>query len=164
MKFDWEKYGVLIATYFWGKLMELTGVVASGLGRAQIFMAQTHYQDQFREILGATAWPGTLNIELSGENLERYRQLRFLAGLEELEGTGVAHPVRVHGFEREGRSFGGATAFLAMISKKGENWCKCAILIPDLTRHTETAEIIASAFLRELLPVNDGDEVRLIIE
>lgn len=51
-----------------------------------------------------------------------------------------------------------------MISKKGENWCKCAILIPDLTRHTETAEIIASSFLRELLPVNDGDEVRLIIE
>ena len=35
--------------------------------------------------------------------------------------------------------------------------------IPDLTRHTETAEIIASSFLRELLPVNDGDEVRLII-
>jgi CTP-dependent riboflavin kinase len=132
--------------------MEMTGVVASGLGRAQIFMAQTHYQDQFREILGATAWPGTLNIELSDENLERYRQLRFLAGLDELEGAGVAHPVRVHGFEREGRSFGGATAFLAMISKKGENWCKCAILIPDLTRHTETAEIIASSFLRELLP------------
>ena len=75
--------------------MQMTGVVASGLGRAQIFMAQTHYQDQFREILGATAWPGTLNIELSEESLERYRQLRFLAGLEELEGTGVAHPLRV---------------------------------------------------------------------
>ena len=50
--------------------MQMTGVVASGLGRAQIFMAQTHYQDQFREILGATAWPGTLNIELSEENLK----------------------------------------------------------------------------------------------
>ena len=68
--------------------MELSGTVASGLGRAQIFMAQTHYQDQFREILGATAWPGTLNIELSGSDLESYRQLRYLAGLEEVGGEG----------------------------------------------------------------------------
>ena len=126
-------------------------------------MAQTHYQDQFREILGATAWPGTLNIELSEENLQRYRQLRFLAGLEELEGAGSL--ILSEFMVSRGRGvLSGCTAFLAMISKKGENWYKCAILIPDLTRHTETAEIIASSFLRELLPVNDGDEVRLIIE
>ena len=73
---------------------------------------------------------GDVKHRVIGRKPERYRQLRFLAGLEELEGTGVAHPLRVHGFEREGRSFGGATAFLAMISKKGENWCKCAILFP----------------------------------
>ena len=37
----------------------------------------------------------------------------------------------------------------------------CAILIPDLTRHTRTAEVISSSFLREALPCEDGDEVTI---
>ena len=69
--------------------------------------------------------------------------------------------VYLPGFEREGRSFGGATAFPASISSDGENWIKCAILIPDLTRHTKTAEVISSSFLRERLPCSDEDMVTL---
>mgnify|MGYP001164860146 FL=1 len=143
--------------------MKLAGTVASGLGRAQIFMSQAHYQEQFKEILGATAWPGTLNIELTGADLESYMELRNIAVPGASDGSQEVEPLRVNGFEREGRSFGGATAFLASISKDGQNWQRCAILIPDLTRHTETAEIIATSFLRELLPVNDGDMIHLII-
>ena len=142
----------------------IQGKVASGLGRAQVFMSQPHYQDQFRDVLGATAWPGTLNIELQAENLEIYTGLRSVAGLSDSGTIGDVEPHRINGFEREGRSFGGATAFLASISKNGSSWYECAILIPDLTRHTETAEIIASSFLRELLPVNDGEFVFLMIK
>ena len=142
----------------------IQGKVASGLGRAQVFMSQPHYQDQFRDVLGATAWPGTLNIEVIGENLEIYTRLRAVAGLCEGDTIEEVKPHRINGFEREGRSFGGATAFLASISKDGSSWHECAILIPDLTRHTETAEIIASSFLRELLPVDDGDLVSLVIK
>ena len=142
----------------------IQGKVASGLGRAQVFMSQPHYQDQFRDVLGATAWPGTLNIEVIGENLETYTGLRAVAGLCDGDNIEDVEPHRINGFEREGRSFGGATAFLASISKDGSSWHECAILIPDLTRHTETAEIIASSFLRELLPVNDGDFVSLLVK
>ena len=142
----------------------IRGKVASGLGRAQVFMSQPHYQDQFRDVLGATAWPGTLNIEVMGENLETYSGLRAVAGLCDGDNIEGVEPHRINGFEREGRSFGGATAFLASISKDGSSWYECAILIPDLTRHTETAEIIASSFLRELLPVNDGDLVSLLVK
>ena len=142
----------------------IQGKVASGLGRAQVFMSQPHYQDQFRDVLGATAWPGTLNIEVIGENLETYTGLRAVAGLCDGDNVEGVEPHRINGFEREGRSFGGATAFLASISKDGSSWHECAILIPDLTRHTETAEIIASSFLRELLPVNDGDFVSLLVK
>ena len=46
--------------------MRIRGKVSSGLGRAHVFMAQTHYQEQFKQILGKTAWPGTLNVEVSG--------------------------------------------------------------------------------------------------
>jgi CTP-dependent riboflavin kinase len=126
-------------------------------------MSQPHYQEQFREVLGATAWPGTLNIEVIGENLEIYAGLRAVAGLCDGDTIEDVEPRRINGFEREGRSFGGATAFLASISRDGSSWHGCAILIPDLTRHTETAEIIASSFLRELLPADDGDFVSLIV-
>ena len=146
------------------KQTRIQGKVASGLGRAQIFMSQPHYQDQFRDVLGATAWPGTLNIEVIDENLETYTGLRAVAGLCDGDNIEGVEPHRINGFEREGRSFGGATAFLASISKDGSSWHECAILIPDLTRHTETAEIIASSFLRELLPVNDGDFVSLLVK
>ncbi|MBD50660.1 MAG: hypothetical protein CMB08_01895 [Euryarchaeota archaeon] len=146
------------------KQTRIQGKVASGLGRAQVFMSQPHYQDQFRDVLGATAWPGTLNIEVMGENLETYSGLRAVAGLCDGDNIEGVEPHRINGFEREGRSFGGATAFLASISKDGSSWHECAILIPDLTRHTETAEIIASSFLRELLPVNDGDFVSLLVK
>jgi CTP-dependent riboflavin kinase len=38
---------------------------------------------------------------------------------------------------------------------------KCAILIPDLTRHTDVVEVIASAFLREAFDLLDGDELSI---
>ena len=141
--------------------MHLSGVVSSGLGRAHVFMSQTHYQNQFKDILGSGAWPGTLNVDLYGDNLSNYRGLRVLAGLEEGEGVEGAVPIRIQGFERSGRSFGGATAFKAEISRGGDDWVPCAILIPDLTRHTRTAEVISSSFLREALPCVDGDEVAI---
>ena len=141
--------------------MHLSGVVSSGLGRAHVFMSQTHYQNQFKDILGSGAWPGTLNVDLYGDNLSNYRGLRVLAGLEEGEGVEGAVPIRIQGFERSGRSFGGATAFKAEISRGVDDWVPCAILIPDLTRHTRTAEVISSSFLREALPCEDGDEVTI---
>ena len=141
--------------------MHLSGVVSSGLGRAHVFMSQPHYPNQVQDLLGSGAWPGTLNVELYGDNLSNYRGLRVLAGLEEGEGIEGAVPIRIQGFERSGRSFGGATAFKAEISRGGDDWVPCAILIPDLTRHTRTAEVISSSFLREALPCEDGDEVTI---
>ena len=141
--------------------MRLSGTVASGLGRAHVFMAQTHYQEQFKSVLGAGAWPGTLNVDVDEKDIDKYRELRIEAGLEKGETTTKIESVRIAGFERDGRSFGGATAFPASITSNGEKWIRCAILIPDLTRHTETAEVISSSFLREVLACSDGDIVTL---
>jgi len=141
--------------------MELSGTVTSGLGRAHVFMAQSHYQEQFKTVLGSSAWPGTLNVDILEDGISTYQELRTIAGLEEGEISADIESIRIVGFEREGRSFGGATAFHASISSDGENWIKCAILIPDLTRHTKTAEVISSSFLRERLPCSDEDMVTL---
>ncbi|MAC97934.1 MAG: DUF120 domain-containing protein [Euryarchaeota archaeon] len=141
--------------------MELSGTVTSGLGRAHVFMAQSHYQEQFKTVLGSGAWPGTLNVDILEDEINTYQKLRVIAGLEQGENSSETESIRIAGFEREGRSFGGATAFPASISSDGEHWINCAILIPDLTRHTETAEVISSSFLRERLPCSDGDLVTL---
>ena len=141
--------------------MELSGTVTSGLGRAHVFMAQSHYQEQFKTVLWSGAWPGTLNVDILEDEINTYQKLRVIAGLEQGENSSETESIRIAGFEREGRSFGGATAFPASISSDGEHWINCAILIPDLTRHTETAEVISSSFLRERLPCSDGDLVTL---
>ncbi|HJM67153.1 MAG TPA: DUF120 domain-containing protein [Candidatus Thalassarchaeaceae archaeon] len=153
--------------------MRLSGKVTSGLGRAAVFMSQPHYQDQFRKIIGATAWPGTLNVHVENNDLSNYIALRQKAGIDTLDldpkfmetvstiDTTIIESFRIRGFLREGRSFGGATAFQAEISANESETISCAILIPDLTRHVEVIEVIADVFLRESLDIEDGSIVNL---
>ena len=155
--------------------MELTGVVSSGLGRAQVFMAQDHYQSQFKKILGREVWPGTLNVQVDGEHLSKYVALRNCSGVdtldidpeikansENIDVSGI-HALRIRGFLREGRSFGGATGFHATLRKSGSSESiDCAILIPDLTRHVDVVEVISVNYLRDALDLKDGDQVTLI--
>ena len=148
--------------------MRLSGKVSSGLGRAHVFMAQEHYQEQFKLILGDTAWPGTLNIQVSGDDLASYVALRDISGVDTLDisddiknrsseiDLSIIKALRVRGFLREGRSFGGATAFHATI-QFNERELPCAILIPDLTRPVDVVEVISTEFLRDALTISDGD-------
>ena len=124
-------------------------------------MSQKHYQSQFKVVLGVGAWPGTLNVDVGSSSLGAFSHLRVLAGLEEGDASESVQPLRIEGFERDGRSFGGATAFRGRIRMGEGDWEECAILIPDLTRHTSTAEVISGAFLRESLPCTDGDLVEI---
>ena len=67
--------------------MRITGTVSSGLGRAHIFMAQKHYQDQFQSLLGTSVWPGTLNLNVSGDDLRNYIALRLKSGIDTLDAS-----------------------------------------------------------------------------
>tara|TARA_B100001175_G_scaffold302993_1_gene297572 strand:+ start:515 stop:985 length:471 start_codon:yes stop_codon:yes gene_type:complete len=154
--------------------VQLNGTVSSGLGRAHVFMSQPHYQDQFRSILGTTAWPGTLNVKVEGGNLINYIALRKKAGIDTLDADESAREdassvdvssiesIRVRGFLRDGVSFGGATAYQAVITHEKDK-IPCAILIPDLTRHVDVIEVISGPFLRERLEIEDGSEVSLTL-
>ena len=155
--------------------MKLRGFVCSGLGRAHIFMAQPHYQNQFENLLGYTAWPGTLNVKVDDDSLEKYVALRTKSGvsstgldtlvLEKSESInlGDVYAKKIDGFERDGSSFGGATAFVAQINSDSGKKVDCAILIPDLTRHVDVVEIISNHFLREKLELENGDYVEILL-
>ena len=135
-------------------------------------MAQPHYQDQFREILGNTAWPGTLNMQVDPDMLSHYIALRQKAGIDTLDAPEADREaaksldvssyerIRIRGFLRDGVSFGGASAFKCTIDYHGQR-VECAVLIPDLTRHVDVVEVISTAFLRETLEINDGDRITL---
>ena len=152
--------------------MELTGTVSSGLGRAHIFMSQPHYQDQFRDVLGGKAWPGTLNMEIDRAMFSHYIALRQKAGIDTLDApeddraaaklldVSDYERIRIRGFLRDGVSFGGASAFKGVVHHDGQT-IECAVLIPDLTRHVDVVEIISMAFLRERMNLNDGDRITL---
>ena len=87
-------------------------------------MAQPHYQDQFRGLLGATAWPGTLNVTVEGNDLIDYIALRQLAGLDTLDveddvreaaknvDTSGFQLHRIRGFLRDGVSLAARALFL----------------------------------------------------
>jgi CTP-dependent riboflavin kinase len=64
---------------------------------------------------------------------------------------------------RDGVSFGGATAFLAVL-ESGDSTVECALLIPDLTRHTDVVEVIACSFLREKLALVDNDIIQVLLK
>ena len=64
--------------------MRLSGIVSSGLGRASIFMAQPHYQEQFLEILNEEAWPGTLNVKVVESDLSKFIAMREKSGIDTL--------------------------------------------------------------------------------
>ena len=153
--------------------MRISGKVSSGLGRAHIFMAQKHYQDQFQSLMGTSVWPGTLNLNVAGDDLTNYIALRLKSGIDTLDASKeLIHDARsldvsqidanrIRGFLRDGVSFGGATAFKARFSFGGIS-VECAVLIPDLTRHYDVVEIISAKFLREHFSLVDGD--RVVIE
>ena len=152
--------------------MRISGIVSSGLGRAHVFMAQKHYQEQFLSLMGKPVWPGTLNLKVSGSDLSNYIALRMKSGIDTLDADDVqisaAKEVRVEkitsfrirGFLRDGISFGGATAYKANFKSNGDE-VDCSVLIPDLTRHFDVVEVISPTFLREHLDLKDGDKVEL---
>ena len=156
--------------------MRLSGIVSSGLGRASIFMAQPHYQEQFLEILNEEAWPGTLNVKVMESDLSKFIAMREKSGIDTL---GISDSVvetaknidlsnvefiRVRGFLRDCKSFGGATAINCNIKTSNSDLIPSAILIPDLTRHVDVIEIISTKFLRERINVSDGDLVIIEID
>ena len=62
--------------------MRLSGIVSSGLGRASIFMAQPHYQEQFLEILNEEA--AASNVKVVESDLSKFYCNERKSGIDTL--------------------------------------------------------------------------------
>jgi riboflavin kinase len=127
--------------------IDLYGNIITGLGEGQYYISREGYMSQFRDKLGFKPYPGTLNVRLDGPSAEMRDRMAFI------------RPVVVHGFSDGERSFGGGKCY--QIEVEG---IKGAVIIPDRTHYpADLLEIIAPVKLREMLRINDGDKVRIVV-
>lgn len=126
------------------EVMKLEGVVVSGLGEGSYYVRQEGYRRQFREQLGFTPFPGTLNVRLNGSS----REARGV--LQELPGK------MLKGFRTRERSFGEVKCFPVRIRGR-----EAFLVLPLRSSHREVVELVAGEKLRDTLGLKDGDRVEL---
>lgn len=127
--------------------MSISGEVTTGSGEGRYYLQQEEYSNQFRRILRATPFKGTLNLKVKGREAEKLESLKSMDG------------IIVQGFESEGRAFGDVKCFLATIRQK-----KCAVVIPIRSHHREMVEIISHLKLRDAFKLRDGDLIAVDID
>lgn len=124
--------------------LTFAGKVFTGLREGAYYVSLPGYKKQFISLLGFDPFPGTLNLRLFGDDIEKMRDLRLRDGLS------------VGGFEQGLRTYGGAKCFRALVDGKYE----AAALSIERTHHDDTVlELICPHNLRRLLKLDDGEEV-----
>ena len=124
--------------------MTFVGKVFQGLGEGAYYIGLEGYRTQFANALGFDPYPGTLNVKLeSAIQIEQKRELRGFDGL------------RIEGFQRDGRTYGGARCYRAKVGKKE---LPGAVLVIDRTHYDDSVlEIISPHFLRGAVGLKNGD-------
>ena len=132
------------------KLFELAdyitiqGVITSGLGEGKYYVTQKGYMQQFKDKLWFEPYQGTLNIKITGRELNKLQLLRNLDGIP------------INGFEDAGRTFGNGKCFLCDIQG-----IECAIMQPNRSHYENVIEVISKYYLRDRLKLKDGDVVEI---
>ncbi|MEM4555116.1 MAG: DUF120 domain-containing protein [Candidatus Anstonellaceae archaeon] len=133
-----------------GTTISFSGKVASGLGEGAYYMRQKGYLDQFIKKLCFKPYPGTLNVTIEGEDIEKRLHLR------------EQKPIVIEGFRSrpkngETRTFGRIDAYRCSVSG-----LPGAIIFPERSLHgLRTLEVISPFNLRKKLNLADGSQITI---
>lgn len=125
-----------------GILMKIDGEVTAGMGKAEFFLSQEFYTNEFKKNLGFIPFPGTLNVKVSEEHLDEINQIRDNCEniIEPDEGFGA----------------------VKYVEAKINGIIDGAIVFPAKTTHKiNYLEVISEKKLRDELNLNDGDIISL---
>ncbi len=123
----------------------LEGIINSGLGEGTFFMSMEHYKKEIKEKLGFDAYPGTLNLKVSKEQIDSMKK---------------NNPIKIDGYEKDNKTFGGINCYKAKINNINGD-----IIIPDINKHKEDIiEFIAPVDLKSELKLKDGDKIKIELE
>jgi riboflavin kinase len=127
----------------------IRGAVTTGMGEGQYYVTQPGYQEQFKEKLNFVPFEGTLNLKMNPADAGKIEILRRSEGIV------------IHGFQRNGRTFGEVRCFLASIQN-----IECAVILPMRSHYSDILEVLCKYNLRRTLGLTDGDviELRITVE
>jgi len=131
--------------------LKFVGKVFAGIGEGAYYIGLEGYKTQFTKALGFVPYAGTLNLRLESPiEVERKKELRGFEGL------------RIEGFQRDGRTYGGARCYRATVGKQA---IPAAVLVIDRTHYDDSVmEIISPKFLRGALALKNGDSLSVEVE
>ena len=128
-----------------GTSLIFSGKVVQGLGEGAYYVTQKGYMGQFDRKLCFKPFPGTLNVSVTEEDIEKRLLLR------------EQKPIVIGGFRSAGRSFGKIDAYRCSIGG-----VPCAIIFPERSLHgLQMLEIVSAFNLRKKLGITDGSEVKV---
>ena len=112
------------------------GTVFSGEGRGKKFVELPWFKRQVEEKLGFSPYLGTLNLFLTGKNVENRRLLEVSDGLTVEPQTGY---------------------YSGIMFRANINGLECAVVIPIMPNYPNNVlEVIAPIYLREKLKLTNG--------
>ena len=118
----------------------LTGTIVTGMGKGKEYIPQ--YQIYFKEKIGFSPFPGTLNLEIVEDEAQKFFEGKI--------------PLEIAAFSQGESMYGAVQCYPVLINKKIEG----AIIVPALTSHPKTIlELIAPVHLINELHLQEGDEV-----
>ena len=123
------------------KKIALNSTIIRGLGEGAYFMSMQHYQKEIKKKLGFNAYPGTLNLKVDKTQMDLLKNLA---------------PIKINGYKSGDKIFGGASCYKAKIKR-----IDGSIIVPDLTKHKNVIEFIASVHIKSKLNLKEGDKVKI---
>ena len=127
--------------------IHFTGIIVSGMGEGTYYITQKGYVDQFKEKLGFISHPGTLNAKIKEIEKNKLRLLKHQSS------------ITINPFETDNRTFGEVKCFPALI-----NNIPTSLILPSRGHYSTVLEFISTQYLRDTIPVKDGDKVSIIVD
>ena len=128
-----------------GTSMIFDGTLVKGLGEGAYYLNQEGYLSGFRKKLGFKPYPGTLNLLISAEDIEKRIVLRQQKGIE------------IPGFKKGNRTFGKLSIYKCIMSG-----VPGAIVFPERSQHgLQVLEVVSPFNLRKKLKIDDGSKLRV---
>ncbi|MGC8662899.1 MAG: DUF120 domain-containing protein [Thermoplasmata archaeon] len=133
-----------IEEYF--SILNFTGEVTTGMGEGSYYMSRPGYLEQFQKMFNEKPYPGTFNVIVDDETMDRLMYLKNHA------------KKKLSGFVENGRTFGDV-----YIQKAKINGIDSYVIFPERGHYKNVVEIISSVNLRKALHVKDNDNVNVEI-
>ena len=122
-------------------ITSINGIIVKGLGEGAFFMSMPHYKNEIKKKLGFHAYPGTLNVKVTEKEFNSLK---------------TSLPIKIEGFKKGNNIFGGAGCKRAKI-----DIINGAIIMPEINKHTDILEFIATVHIKSTLKLKDGDKIQI---